>query len=198
MEQVIIGAGGYAREIETQIGRKMKKFVDDEFFKVNNENIYPLSQFNYLLYSLIICIGDYNIRRKIVEYLHIDTEYFTFIHPSAQIIDKDTIKIGRGSIIGPNCIMTTNIFLGEHAQLNLTTTIGHDCVIGKFFTTAPGAKISGNCEFGENVYIGTNSSVREKIKICDNVVIGLNSGVVKNIEISGIYGGTPSKLIKEL
>jgi len=43
------------------------------------------------------------------------------------------------------------------------------------------------------VYCGTNSAIRENIKVCNNVVLGLNSGVVKDITVSGIYTGTPCK-----
>ncbi len=103
--------------------------------------------------------------------------------------------IGEGSIICPGCILTTNINLGKHAQLNLQTTIGHDSVVGEYFTTAPGAKISGGCRVGDRVYVGTNASLKEKVSICSDVVIGLNAGVVKNIDVSGIYVGTPAKKI---
>jgi UDP-3-O-[3-hydroxymyristoyl] glucosamine N-acyltransferase len=78
----------------------------------------------------------------------------------------------------------------------LSTTIGHDTVIGDFCTTAPGAKISGNCKIGNRFYIGTNGSVREKINICDDVTVGLNAGVVKDITECGTYAGIPAKKIK--
>ena len=80
--------------------------------------------------------------------------------------------------------------------MNLLTTIGHDVVVGDYFTTAPGAKISGNCNLGEKVYVGTNASIREKLTIVDDVTIGLNSGVVKSIFEQGVYGGTPAKKLK--
>ena len=89
----------------------------------------------------------------------------------------------------------TNIKIGSHAHLNLHTTIGHDCEIGDYFTTAPGVKVSGNCKIQECVYIGTNASIKEKISINSFVTIGLNAGVVKNITEPGIYVGTPSKRI---
>jgi UDP-3-O-[3-hydroxymyristoyl] glucosamine N-acyltransferase len=60
----------------------------------------------------------------------------------------------------------------------------------------PCSVVSGNCTIGNRVYLGTNSSIREKIEICDDVTIGLNSGVVKNIKESGVYVGSPSKKIK--
>ena len=60
----------------------------------------------------------------------------------------------------------------------------------------PGSVISGNNSIGESVYIGTNSSFKEKIQVCDNLIIGLNSGVVTNIKESGTYVGTPSVKMK--
>ena len=121
--------------------------------------------------------------------------YFTFIHPSSILLGND-ISIGEGSIICAGCILTTNIKLGNHTHLNLQTTIGHDCEIGDYFTTAPGVKISGNCKIYDCVYIGTNASVKEKISIHSLTTIGLNAGVVKNIEEPGVYTGTPAKKIK--
>jgi UDP-3-O-[3-hydroxymyristoyl] glucosamine N-acyltransferase len=59
----------------------------------------------------------------------------------------------------------------------------------------PGSVVSGNCNIGDCVYLGSNSSVREKISICDNTIIGLSSGVVKNIETTGTYVGVPAKKI---
>ncbi|NBP57047.1 hypothetical protein EBU71_11055 [bacterium] len=56
----------------------------------------------------------------------------------------------------------------------------------------PGSIISGNVTIGDNFYLGTNSSIREKLNICDDVVVGLNSGVIHNIQESGVYVGTPS------
>jgi len=60
----------------------------------------------------------------------------------------------------------------------------------------PGSIISGDVEIQNQFYIGTNSSVREKIRICSNVKVGLNSGVVKDINISGTHIGLPAKIKK--
>ena len=60
----------------------------------------------------------------------------------------------------------------------------------------PGSVVSGNVTLGNKVYLGTNSSIKEKITICDDVIIGLNTGVVKDIKDSGTYVGYPIKKIK--
>jgi sugar O-acyltransferase (sialic acid O-acetyltransferase NeuD family) len=196
MEKVLIGAGGFATEIKYHMGNPhMKMFVDDVYYNENDKNIYPLSQFDENKYEVIVAIGNPLDRFNMVSKLPKNTVFFTFIHKSAQILDKG-INIGEGSIICAGCILTTNIQIGNHCHLNLQTTIGHDCIIGDYFTTAPGAKISGDCNIGSKVYVGTNTSIREKINICDNVVIGLNSGIVKDIVECGTYVGTPAKKIK--
>ncbi len=195
-ENVLIGAGGFAREIKAHINNlEMKCFIDDEYFVPNDDNIHKLSDFNPQTMNALIAVGNPNDRKGLVERMPSDTEYFTYIHPSAQILD-DNIYIDEGSIITANCILTTNMKIGKHAHLNLSSTVGHDCVIGDYFTTAPGAKISGNCEIGNSVYIGTNASVKQGIRICDFVTIGLNAGVVKHITESGTYIGTPANKIK--
>ena len=196
MKRALIGAGGFAREIKAHIGdHTMKCFVDDKYWVENDEYIFPLSHFNPKEYKVIVAIGNPRDRYDIIQRLPSETKYFSFIHPSAQTLDVN-INIGEGSIVCAGCILTTNIEIGKHAHLNLQTTIGHDCKIGDYFTTAPGVKISGNCRIYDLVYIGTNASIKEKITIHSLVTIGLNSGVVKHIREPGVYVGTPVKKIK--
>lgn len=196
MKKALIGAGGFADEVKAHMGLfDMISFVDDVYYKQNDNNIKPLSEFNPDEYEVLIAIGDPIAREQIVNRLPTETKYFTFIHPSAIILGND-VEIGEGSIICAGTIITTNCKVGKHTHLNLMTTIGHDCVIDDFFTTAPGAKISGNCNIGKCVYVGTNTSIKQKINICDYTTIGLNAGVVKNIEEPGVYTGTPTKKIK--
>jgi sugar O-acyltransferase (sialic acid O-acetyltransferase NeuD family) len=196
MKRALIGAGGFAREIKAHMNDStMKCFVDDAYWKENNEYIFPLSKFDPNEYEVLVAIGDPRDRFDMIQRLPKNTKYFTFIHPSSILLGND-ISIGEGSIICAGCILTTNIKLGNHTHLNLQTTIGHDCEIGDYFTTAPGVKISGNCKIYDCVYIGTNASIKEKISIHSLATIGMNAGVVKNIIEPGVYVGTPSKLMK--
>lgn len=195
MKKALVGYGGFAREIKHHMQCELSFFVDDEYYD-GAVGTFPLSEFNPFEYQLLIAIGDPLTRKRIVDKLPPETEFFSYVHPSAIILDKESVEIGEGSFICSSCILTTNIKIGKHSHLNLSTTVGHDTVTGDFFTTAPGAKISGNCLIGDYVYVGTNSSIKEKISICDNVKIGLNAGVVKNINEPGVYVGTPAKFKK--
>lgn len=201
MKKGIIGAGGFAREVYWSLSPVERIntvfFVDDVYWDDSNEKILPLSLFETSKYEVVVAIGNPKDRFDVIQKLPKSTKYFTHVHPSVQIMGEN-VEIGKGSIICAGTIITTNVKIGNHSHLNLQTTVGHDCEIGDYFTTAPGAKISGNCNIGKRVYFGTNSSVREKIKICDDVVIGLNGGVVKNIYESGIYVGVPVTKIRNL
>ena len=60
---------------------------------------------------------------------------------------------------------------------------------------AKGKKLWDKTEIGNNVNIGSNSTILP-VKICDNVVIGAGSVVTKNINFEGVYAGNPAKKIK--
>lgn len=186
----IFGYGGHAREVACQIGGDITFFVDDEY---SNDFTKPISTFNANKYKIIIGVGNCLNRENIVKSLPKNTEYLTFIHPTAQILSKDVI-IGEGSFIGANSIITCNIKIGKHAILNRGNHIGHDSIIGDFFSAMPGSIVSGDVIIGDRVYLGSNSSIREKIKICDDVIIGLNSGIVKDIQYKGTYVGENKKI----
>jgi sugar O-acyltransferase (sialic acid O-acetyltransferase NeuD family) len=191
MKKALVGYGGHAREVMAQMGLKLTCFVDDEFV---DKDCLPLTSFNPNNYVIMVAIANPQDRFNMVNKLPKDTKYFTFIHPTALIMDG--VEIGVGGFIGAYSILTTKIKIGSHALLNRSNHIGHDCVIGDYFSAMPGSIVSGNVLIGNKVYLGTNSSIREKINITDNVIIGLNTGIVKSIDKSGTYVGNPNKKIK--
>ncbi len=193
MKLALFGYGGHAREVAAQMNEPVEFFVDDEY---SNEYTKPISSFDPEEYMIMVAVADSKQRRAIVESLPNETKYFTFIHPTVLTMGEE-IEIGEGSFIGAYSILTTNIRIGKHGILNRGNQVGHDSVIGDYFSAMPGAIVSGNVNIGEGVYMGTNSSVKEKKHICSNVVVGSNSTVVKNIITSGIYVGVPAKFLKK-
>ena len=191
MKKVLIGNGGHAREVMAQMGLKLTRFVDEEFV---DEDSLPISQFDPTKYVAMVAIANSKDRYDMVQKLPKETQFFTFIHPTALIMDN--VEIGEGSFIGAYSILTTNIKIGKHAILNRGNHIGHDCETGNYFSAMPGSIISGNVKIHDCVYIGTNSSVKEKISIHSLVTIGSNSTVVKHIDESGTYAGVPTNKIK--
>ena len=192
MKLALFGYGGHAREVACQIDQEVTFFVDDEYA---NDIPKPISEFNPEEYLMMVAVADSRDRKAIVDRLPKETKYFTFIHPTVQIMD-DNIEVVEGSFIGSNSILTTNVKLGKHALLNRGNHIGHDCFIGDYFSAMPNAVIGGNVWIDNKVYLGSCSNIREKIKIVANTTVGMNAAVVKNITESGVYVGVPTKKIK--
>ena len=193
MKLALFGYGGHAKEVAAQIGQGVTFFVDDKY---SNEVAKPISEFDPSEYVMMVAVSDCTDRSVIVNKLPKETEYFTFIHPTALIFD-DEIIIGEGSFIGANSILTTNIQIGNHAILNRGNHIGHDCIIGNYFSAMPGSIVSGNVHIGNGVYLGTNSSVIEKKYLLHDIVIGANSVVIRDITERGTYVGVPAKKIEK-
>jgi len=191
MKKALVGFGGHAREVMSQMGIKLTCFVDDKYVVDGTK---PLSEFNPSEFSLMIAVSNSKDRHDIIQKLPKETKYFTWIHPTVLIMD-DTVEIGEGSFIGAYSILTTNIKIGKHCILNRSNHIGHDCVIGDCFSAMPGSIVSGNVTIGERVYLGTNSSIREKLTIIDDIKIGLNTGIVKSINKKGTYVGQNTRIL---
>lgn len=187
MKKVLIGNGGHAREVMAQMEVNLLRFVDDQYV---DEHTLPLSQFDPKKHIAMVAVADSRDRYDIIQRLPKETQFFTFIHPTALLMED--IEIGEGSFIGAYSILTTNIKIGKHAILNRGNHIGHDCQIGNYFSAMPGAIVSGNVKIYDLVYMGNNSSIREKLSIHSLTTIGMNSAVVKHIEESGVYVGCPA------
>lgn len=192
MKLALFGYGGHAREVACQIDQEVTFFVDNEYA---NNTAKPISEFNPKKYLIMVAVADSKSRADIVSKLPKETKYFTFIHPSSQIMD-DNIEVGEGSFIGAGSILTTNIKLGKHTLLNRGNQIGHDCTIGDYFSMMPGAVVGGNVNIKDKVYLGSCSNIKEKIKITSNTIVGMNAAIVKDITKSGVYVGVPAKKIK--
>jgi sugar O-acyltransferase (sialic acid O-acetyltransferase NeuD family) len=192
MELALYGYGGHAIEVAAQIDQPITFFVDDKYL---TEETKPISEFDPTKYLIMVAVADSKDRFDMVQRLPKETQFFTFIHPTALIL-SDNVQVGVGSFIGANSILTTNIKLGKHAILNRGNQIGHDSEIGDYFSAMPGAIISGNVKIHDCVYMGTNSSIKEKLSIHSLSTIGMNSCVVKHIKEPGVYVGVPVRKIK--
>ncbi len=149
----IVGTGGFAREVlflmdQLMLFKDFYGFIEpdhiwEEKWKDKTIMDKPVLPFSIVKSTDRIAIGvaDAGIRRKTISQLPQNVEFISLVHPQASV--SRWVQIGEGAIITAGCIITTQIEIGAHCQLNLQTTIGHDCKIGDFFTTTPAVNISG-------------------------------------------------------
>lgn len=200
----IIGAGGFAREVlwliaDLDLASNVGGFFEsDDIWKertVSDIPVLPVSRLESNGWEAVIAVGSSAARRSIRDSLPSDLHYPTYIHPSVQRSKR--IQIGQGTVICAGSILTCDITIEQHVHLNLGTTVGHDCHLGQFVTTAPSVNISGNCTLGELTYIGTNACLREGLHVPAGTTIGMGAVVVSNIDEAGIYVGNPAKQLRK-
>ena len=125
-------------------------------------------------------------------------EFATIIHPRVERSDR--ITFGTGTIVCAGNILTTNITVGQHVQINIDCTVGHEAILSDFTTLAPGVHISGWVHAGRRVYIGTgavvtNGTERSPIVLGDDAVIGAGACVTKSVAPGLTVVGVPAKPI---
>lgn len=207
---VIVGAGGFGREVKTIIdainGREMTYnflgFYDDGIKKGTLVNQFPvlgtIDDLNALgaPTAVVLGIGNPAVKSSIVEKL--DNQLLGFpaiIHPNA-IISDDAVAIGHGTIICAGNILTCNIEIGRFVTLNLMCSVGHDTLIGDYASFMPAVNISGEVTIEEKVYVGTGAKIINQLTIGRCAIIGAGAVVSKNIPENCTAVGIPAKPIK--
>jgi len=196
----IFGNGGFSREVFGILKRRGESPYVEAFVDINKGNpIYDIPVVDEKSYNkdnlAVVSIGNPTLRKRVVDKILKNNPYTIFptiIDPRVIFINEETISIEMGCIICAGVVITCDVKLGMFTHLNLNTTVGHDCELGNFFTSAPSVNLSGYTITGESVYFGTGSGCKEHINICENVVIGAGAMVVKNINMPGVYIGVPA------
>lgn len=89
------------------------------------------------------------------------------------------------------------IEIGNHVKITRGVTIlthGYDwSVLKSKYGEILGS--SGKVKIGDNVFIGTNTTILKGVTIGDNVIIGANSLVNKDIPNNVVVAGNPAKII---
>ena len=208
---VIVGAGGFGREVEWLINRinKVKPtyevigFADDG--KEIGESvghstvIFNTDELSKTLekYSVAIAVGNAKVRKMLAEKLSSNKNLsFPNLIDPAVICDEGELTLGQGNIICGGTIMTVNINIGNFNIINLDCTIGHDDVFNNYITIYPSVNVSGNVIVNDCTEIGTGTQIIQGLSVEGNTIIGASAAVVKNIEESGTYVGVPVKRIK--
>lgn len=201
----LVGAGGLGREVEFWINLiplverdyNICGYIDDNPDALQNKPsdykvVGDTLSFEYKAGDLAaLCITNSLIKEEIYNRLKNKVEIFTFISPLARV--SKFSKIGEGTIITPNCLITTNVAIGKCVLINLGSQIGHDSIIGDFSSLMTNVDIGGCCKVGSHVFFGSKSTLIPEKKVNNNLRIGAGSVVISNLNKPGTYFGNPAK-----
>ena len=208
---VILGAGGFAREV-LWVFREANKvdhqwevlgFIDEgpanhgkficdlpilgdfEWFKKADK-----SEIN------VICgVGNPKTKRYFVEKARgLGLDFCSVIHPNVRM--SKYVEIGKGTVITAGNIITTQVKIGNHVTLNLDCTLGHDDAIEDYCNIAPGSHISGNVTLKEGVDFGTGAVILQGLTVGKWSIIGAGAVVVNNIPDNVTAVGVPARVVK--
>ena len=192
----ILGCGGFGREIAALLpdhpdfskAWNFCGFLDRRTDWEKTPAKYPIlgneDEFDFRADDLmIIAIANGKIKERLYQKLQNKVQFFTFIHPSVKLLDF--ASIGMGSVIYPNCIVSTAVSIGKFCTLNLGTQVGHDCQIGDFCSLMASVDLGGETVLGNHVFMGTKSMVVPRKSIADDVNIAAGSVVMRSIKTPG-------------
>jgi sugar O-acyltransferase (sialic acid O-acetyltransferase NeuD family) len=207
---VIVGAGGFAKEIYLLIKEINEKellwnfigFVDIQKkgaeiidgFKVIGDDNYVVSNLKSI--SIVIGVGVPDRREVLYDFYKKKgaLEFPNMIHPSV-IADFENTQIGEANIIAGNSILSANIRIGVANIINMSSIIAHDVKISNYCVINPGANISGNVTIENNCVVGANSVVHPGITLKEGSILGLGSALICNTKPHISYMGNPAKRI---
>ena len=203
---IIYGAGGFARELAwlaNSIGEYVVCFVDNDKemqgLILNGIPVLSLEDAwaSYPTARIAGGIGTPSARELVMNRAkEIGFRYLSLIHPGVEM--SRWVETGEGAVICAGSILTTNIILGDHVQINLNCTIGHDAIVGDYTTLAPGVHVSGHVHIGKRVYIGTGANIINGTKdapiiIGDDVIIGAGACVIDSVPPGVTVVGVPAR-----
>jgi sugar O-acyltransferase (sialic acid O-acetyltransferase NeuD family) len=208
---LIFGAGGFGREVASWAGRaqwqgrgfEVVAFVDDAATEseLNGRPLLTLAQAaeRFPQACVLATVGNPKTRELLIAKAAEAGLEATppVVHPNVEY-DHEYVEIAEGVVICAGSILTVQIVVEAHAQINLDCTIGHDVVIGRHSTLSPGVHISGNVTLEPYTYIGTgavtvNGLPGKPLLLGEGSVIGAGAVVTKHVAAGVTVTGVPAR-----
>lgn len=207
---VIVGAGGFAREIETLLPTflpkadyRLKGFLGkdqgvpsehdlSDRLLGDPENYVPQANERFVL-----AIGNMDARRRTVESLmQKGGSFLTLTHPMAYVAPTATLE--HGVIIYPFASVSNNAHLQTATKLNYYASVGHDTQLGKYCLLAPYATVNGFGVLEDEVYLSTHSTVAPQVRVGFQSKLSANSAAMKDVPERSLLFGVPGRVVPRL
>ena len=207
----IFGAGGFGKEVACLI-RIINESLEDPrwnlvgFFDDGVEKGAAVSHFGTCLggvdvlnqwttpLDVCIAIGKGSTVEKVVSKItNPQVEFPNVVHPKVDVVDEESLKMGKGNVIQKNCTFSCDVTIGDFNVMNGSVVFGHDDMVGNYNTFMPGVRISGEVTIGDKNFFGVTSVVLQQLKIKNNVRLAAGSVLMTKPKEGMLYLGVPAK-----
>lgn len=191
---ILIGGGGHARVLKDTLDMfshyEILGFTDIKAVRnlgvpyLGDDRI--IKKFSKKDILLVNGIGSVKLplqRREIYErFKKQGYRFLEVIHPHAYVSSK--AKISQGVQIMAGVVINTGAVIGEDAIINTSSSVDHDCRIGKHSHIAPGVTLCGAVRIGECCLVGTGAKIIQGISIGSRVLVPAGE-IIRTNKLSG-------------
>lgn len=204
---IIIGAGGYAKELVEVFFQKGEtdriafyddinpddgKLVFDCYPVLRNETQvkdYFLTKGN----EFAIGIGNPLLRNMLYKrFIDFGGSLTSVISSKAHIGSFD-VRIGAGTNIFDGAVFSNCTETGIGCIVYYNAVITHNCKLGNFVQVSPGVSILGSVLIDDYVMIGGNATILPKVTVGKNAVIAAGAVITKSVPAYALMLGNPAK-----
>lgn len=196
MRLVILGAGGFSREVydlATACGHAVVGFVDDVAEGLHEPTGLTIARDpdHFEADGAAVAVGDTVTRAEFFKRFGPRLEFATLIHPSACISPSATV--GPGCLVMQNVVVNAQALVGADVILNVGCCIAHDCVVGSHSHIAPAVQMAGGSSVGELTFCGTAAVVLPGVHVGTRCVLGAGTVVTRHVADGQTVVGVPAR-----